>query len=364
MTVKETRLNNYLSNLPDFVFNFITMAYDGESINTQIAYCIDIKCFLTFLMKQPEFKNIKCIDNFEVSDLEKVTLMHLTTFKAYLEEYEVCYKTISGDEKKITLTNDQKGISRKLSSLRSLFSYLFKAELISKNITEKLNLPKIKHKIKKSLSFKDTINLINALYHGEQYIKEPKTLRNYQKRKQRDIAIFVTLLGTGLRVSELTELNVSDIDFDNSSFVIIRKGGDNQEIYMPLQVENEIYLYLEERNSIRNIKDKDALFLSNRGTRITISTIEKLLKGYCGMVGIEHKDKTTVHALRRTFACQLIEDGIDIKLVSELMGHKDISTTAKFYAHHNKKAHRDVMFKRILPNVELKNIDTMAKMDK
>ena len=94
---------------------------------------------------------------------------------------------------------------------------------------------------------------------------------------------------------------------------------------------------------MKDLKDKDALFVNRLGKRMTAQGVEKNLKKYCQVVGITDPDKTRPHALRRTFACNLIADGVDIKMVAELMGHKNIEVTHKFYAQYNSQARRDVM---------------------
>lgn len=344
MTNKGVQLADLLSDLPDFVFDFIKKHYDGESINTQIAYCIDIRTFLRYLKSLPEFQDI-ALDQFTPGDMQRVTYNMLLNYKAYLEHYIL--PPSEHRQKAVVVTNTAKGIVRKLSSLRSLYSYLFKADLIDKNVTEKLDLPKVHHRIKKPLTAQETLKLIDVVFRGEKYLSG-KAKDAYLQRKQRDIAIFMTLLGTGIRVSELVGLNLSDLDFENRSFMVKRKGGEFQEIYMPLQVEEELRAYLEARAAVRAV-EKEAVFLSNRGTRLTVSSIEKMIKRYCTLAGITSREKTTVHALRRTFACSLLEDGVDLKLVSELLGHRDISVTARFYAQHNKATHKRIMEERTIP---------------
>lgn len=357
MRTKSVQLSNILSELPDFVFDFIRKYYDGDSINTQVAYATDIRTYLRFLLKQPQFSHIKKLEDFTPEHLEKVDLNLMLDYKVYLERYENTYTTSTGKKKTVVLTNSKKGIVRKLCTLRSLYSYLFKSDSIEKDITQKLDLPKVHHRIKKPLTVMETMNIIDVIYEGEKYL-EGRELALYKKRKQRDIAIFVTLLGTGIRVSELVGLDIEDIDFDNSSLMILRKGGDNQEIPMPLQVENEIYLYLQERLEIEDAKDKNALFLSNRKRRISVSAVEKMIKKYCSLAGVFNNDKTTVHALRRTFACRLLEEGYDIKLISELLGHKDVVVTSRFYAQHNITTHR-----RVMQNINLPIPDSKAALN-
>lgn len=338
---KNSYLQSFLSSLPDFVFEYIEMYYTGESINTQMGYSLDIKIFLDYLRKF-RFHDIEKNEDFTPEHMEQVRAEDLIRFKSYLKEYESEYTGADGKIVKRIRHNSSYGINRKLSSVRGLFVYLYKTDRISQNITDKVDMNRLSQKIKKPLTTQESVRLINAIYHAEEFL-DGRSLSEYLSRKQRDIAIFITYLGTGIRVSELVNLNMGDICFDTSSFIVTRKGGDEQEIFMPLQVENELFKYSEERNLMENIKDKDAFFISRQGRRMTTSSVEKMLKKYCLMAGITDPDKARPHALRRTFACRLLEDGVDIKMVAELMGHKNIEVTHKFYAQYNSKARREVM---------------------
>ncbi len=345
---KTTTLQNFLSDMPDFVFQYIYEYYDGDSINTQLGYCIDLRIFLKFL-RERKFKKIDKLEDFTVEHMESVTVDDLIGFKAYLRQYDI--ETINENGKTITrtVTNSPYGINRKLSSVRGLFTYLYKTDKLSQNITEKVDFAKLHQKIKKPLTTQESCRLVDIIYNGENYFKG-RFLTEYLRRKQRDIAIFITYMGTGIRVSELVNLNIGDICFETSSFIVTRKGGDQQEIFMPVQVENELFIYMQERLKT-DAADKKALFLSRQGKRITIGAIEHMLKNYCHAVGITNPDKTRPHALRRTFACRMLEEGVDIKMVAELMGHKNIEVTHKFYAQYSSKARRDVMSAfEVIPN--------------
>lgn len=337
---KHARLMNFLSNLPDFVFDYIEISYSGESINTQIGYSIDIKTFLEYL-KQFKFKDVERLEDFTLAHMEQVTLRDLNAFTAYLKEYETDTVTIDGRHVKRVRKNSAYGINRKLSGIRGLFAYLYKNDLISQNVTDKLDFKKIHQKMKRPLTTQETIDLLDVIYNGEKYY-EGRDLTEYNNRKLRDIALFTAYLGTGCRVSELINLDVKDVSFDTSSFVVTRKGGDEQEIFMPVQVENELYNYMQERAENKNAKD-DALFLSRLGKRMTAQGVEKLLKKYCATVGIYDSDKARPHALRRTFACNLIADGVDIKMVAELMGHKNIEVTHRYYTQYAVEKRKEVM---------------------
>lgn len=334
-------LTKILTTLPDFVFDYIEMAYSGESVNTQIGYSIDIKTFLEYL-RRFRFRDIERIDEFTPAHLNDVTLRDLNGFKAYLQEYESEYVNAAGKTIKLIRRNNEYGINRKLSGIRGLFLYLYKNDLIDHNVTDKLDFKKIHQKMKKPLSTQDTINLIDVLYEGENYF-EGRSRASYLNRKQRDIALFTAYLGTGCRVSELVNLNINDVDFESSSFIVTRKGGDQQEVFMPLQVENEMLKYMEQRLDMKNVKDTDALFISRNGKRILPQTVEKNLKTYCKAAGITDPDKMHPHALRRTFACNMIADGVDIKMVAELMGHKNIEVTHRYYTQYAVEKRKKIM---------------------
>ena len=324
---KYVDLTKILTKLPDYVFDYIEVAYDGESVNTQIGYSIDIKTFLEYLIKF-KFGNGISTESITADMLNEVTLRDLNGFKAYL------IKRIR--------TNNEYGINRKLSGVRGLFLYLYKNDYIDHNVTDKLDFKKLHQKMKRPLSTNDVMNLINVLYNGEDYF-EGRSRASYLNRKQRDIALFTAYLGTGCRVSELVNLNIADVDFETSSFIVTRKGGDRQEIFMPIQVENEMCKYVEERLADEDTKDTDPLFISRNNKRILPQTVEKNLKNYCRAAGITDPEKMHPHALRRTFACNLIADGIDIKMVAELMGHKNIEVTHRYYTQYASERRKEVM---------------------
>lgn len=338
---KNQYLHSYLRELPDFVFSYIEEYYSGESVNTKLGYSLDLKVFFDFLRFE-KFFGVERNEQFTVEHIDKVTPVMLIRFKSYLREYEISYTSPLGRPVTRTVRNSAHGINRKLSAVRGLFIYLYKTEQISQNVTDKVDFMKLHQKIKKPLTTQETVRLIDVLYNGEKYY-EGRQLTEYRRRRLRDIALFITYLGTGVRVSELVALNVGDIDFDEEncmgSFIVTRKGGDQQEIFMPPQVFEALKEYIDSLDA----KDSDPLFCNRSGVRIKVGGVEKLLKGYCQTVGITHPDKTRPHALRRTFACQLLADGVDIKMVAELMGHKNIEVTHRYYAQYSAAQRREIM---------------------
>ena len=101
------------------------------------------------------------------------------------------------------------------------------------------------------------------IYNGEKYYTG-RDLTEYKNRKKRDIALFTAYLGTGCRVSELINLDIRDVCFDTSSFVVTRKGGDEQEIFMPVQVENELFTYMQERVENEKAKERRTFYQPSR----------------------------------------------------------------------------------------------------
>ena len=350
---KNKYLRSYLCDLPDFVFSYIEEYYSGESINTKLAYSLDIKVFFDFLRNEG-FSGIENNADFTTEHMNLVTPVLLIHFKSYLREYETEYISPRGKPVRRVLKNSAYGINRKLSAVRGLFIFLYKTEQISQNVTDKVDFMKLHQKIKKPLTTQETIKLIDVLYNGENYFSG-RQLAEYNRKKLRDIAIFITYLGTGVRVSELVALNVGDLDFDTEtcagSFILTRNGGDQQEIFMPPQVYEALKNYTD---SIEE-KDTSPLFLNRSGQRLKVGGVEKILKTYCAAVGITHPDKTRPHALRRTFACQLLSDGVDIKMVAELMGHKNIEVTHRYYAQYSAKQQREIMHSHTVFDAEKNN---------
>lgn len=149
----------------------------------------------------------------------------------------------------------------------------------------------------------------------------------------RDRAIMSTLFSTGLRVSELVGLNVADISFDRGEIAVLGKGKKLRLVFLSPETLETIKLYLSERNLSEPEICKvsvEPVFLSNRGTRLTVRSIERLVKKYANIAGITKK--VSPHTLRHSFATDLLISGADIRSVQSMLGHASISTT-QIYTH-------------------------------
>lgn len=213
--------------------------------------------------------------------------------------------------------------SRLISSLKNFFDYLIIEKIIFINPINSIQYPKIATKIPETLSTQEIDKLID-------YLKKSK------KNSLRNCTILEVLYSCGLRVSELTNLNISDIFFDDLLIKILGKGRKERFVPMSKIVKDMIkdYLNSERFNTITKKGFEDILFLNNRGeklTRVMIYTILNIAKKGTGI-----KKKVSPHILRHSFATHLIENGADISSIQHMLGHTNITTTER-YLHVSKK---------------------------
>ena len=164
----------------------------------------------------------------------------------------------------------------------------------------------------------------------------PRQKQFHQKTKVRDCALLALMLGTGIRVSECVGLNLSDVDIKEQGIHIHRKGGKEATVYFSDEVAQYLERYLEERRTLGSIEtetgsqDEPALFLSLRKKRLTVRSVEYLVKKYASVA--TPKKKITPHKLRSSYGSALYAKTNDIYLVADILGHNDVNITRKFYA--------------------------------
>lgn len=223
------------------------------------------------------------------------------------------------------IINDNKAVTRnrKLFACRSFYKYLLNYGIVEKNPAELIESSKTDNRLEPIyLKLKEAKKFIEA-------IKEHGGIN-----QRRDLAIVKLFLYAGLRISELVNLDFDNIDFEDNSIKFYGKG--NKERYVPLHedVIRSIKSYMKERNSIK-IKDRDArqaIFISRHGRRISPRTIQLFVKKYAKKAGLSRAEKITPHKLRHTFASTLYKKTKDIKILQDLLGHENLSTT-QIYTH-------------------------------
>ena len=319
-----SRLNNLLKEMPPFLADFFRGISEITSTRTRIAYSYDLRIFLNFLVEEVDYFANKDIENIALSDLDKVTATDIELFLEYLTYY-VRYRKNAYSH----YHNDESGKMRKLSSIRTLYNYYYKKQLIRTNPSLLVDTPKTRQKNIIHLETNEVSQLLDEIESGQKLSKTQKKFHFHNKR--RDLAIVTLLLGTGIRISECVGLDVDHIDFDINAMQVTRKGGNNSTIYFNDEVSMALKMYLIERKAIEP-KDgnKNALFLSLHRRRITDRSIQLLVKKYSGLV--TKMKNITPHKLRSTYGTSLYRETNDIYLVAEVLGHVDINTTKKHYA--------------------------------
>lgn len=315
------RLRDVLKTLPPFCRDFFRAIEPRTTTKTRISYAYDIRIFFQFLLEQnPAFRDWS-MDAFTVDVLDQLTAVDLEEYEEYLKVYQ------AGDK---TETNGERGLKRKMSSLRSFYAYYFKREMIHTNPTVLVDVPKIHQKSIIRLEADEVALLLDYIEHGGDDLTGQKKVY-YEKTKDRDLALVTLLLGTGVRVSELVGLNIGDVDFKNNGIRILRKGGNEMIVYFGTEVEQALKDYLEiSRTAITPVAGhEEALFLSGQRKRISVDAVEKMVKKYASAISVK---TITPHKLRSTYGTALYRETGDIYLVADVLGHSDVNTTKKHYA--------------------------------
>ncbi len=321
-TIENTkRLRQMMKELPPFCTDFFRGIEPRTSSRTRIAYAYDLKTFFEFLKKQnPMFADYEPKD-FTLQILEELHLMDIEEYMEFLK----CYST----DKKEDLVNTERGIMRKISSLKILYNYFYRTERIKNNPAALVQLPKMHEKEIIRLEIDEVARLLDQVEEGDALTEKQQAY--HEKTKVRDLAIMTLLLGTGIRVSECVGLNLNDLDFNNGSMRIHRKGGKEVILYFGSEVEFALKDYLEEREHIIPEKGhEEALFLSMQRKRLAVRSVENLVKKYARVV--TPLKKITPHKLRSTYGTSLYRETGDIYLVADVLGHSDVNTTKKHYA--------------------------------
>lgn len=327
--VTTLRLRQMQNSLPKFCRDYFLGIKDTTSTRTRLAYAYDLRIFFEFIHdNNPIYKNTKITD-FTISILEEISAQDIVEYMDYLSYYE--------NEDGEVMTNDERGKQRKLASLRSMYNYFFKMEMIEKNPAALVDFPKLHKKEIIRLDPGEVATLLDNVESGEEMTK--KQLQFHEKTKVRDLALITLLLGTGIRVSECVGLDVNNVDFRNNGILIRRKGGYEDIVYFGDEVEQALKDYLDVRSHMIPVEGHEsALFLSLQNKRLTVRSVELLVKKYASTV--TNLKKITPHKLRSTFGTNLYQETGDIYLVADILGHKDVNTTKKHYAAQNEERKR------------------------
>lgn len=303
-------MKNLPQDTPYFLKDFITYmeAIRGKSKNTVSEYFFDLRTFLRYMKvlhmnaSLNEFESIP-IDDISIEFIQSITLHDLYEFLSYTSSERL---------------NNANSRARKVAALRSFFKYLnTKAKLISDNPAKDLDSPKIPKSLPKYLSLDESRSLLSHIDGND---------------KLRDYAIITLFLNCGMRLSELAAINLKDIK--DEKLTVIGKGNKERVIYLNKACMQAINAYIEKERPKEGIKHphQNALFISRNKQRLSIKTIQHLVKKHLQAAGLDDT-KYSVHKLRHTAATLMYQHGhVDVRVLQEILGHTNLATT-QIYTH-------------------------------
>lgn len=332
------RLRAAQLDLPAFCTDFFRAMEPQTSPLTRLAYAYDFKLFFYFLQTEiPEFADM-VTDKWTCADVERITTRHIDMYMEFLDLYMKVQSGGDGNIMTLERVNSAPGKLRKLSSLRSLFKFLFKREMIKVNTAELVDMPKVPEKPiirlepDEMLHFIDEVDGGNALSARQQ--------KYHDLTRKRDLAMILLFLGTGIRVSECVGLDLEDLDFSINAMLVTRKGGDEMVLYFSDEVARALQDYIELREQVEPLPGNEhALFLSLQRRRMSVRAVEKMVKKYA-QIAVPLKRRISPHKLRSTFGTNLYHETGDIYLVADVLGHSDVNTTRRHYAAQSDDARR------------------------
>lgn len=296
----------------------------GKSEATVKEYYFDLRTFFRYLKCSQGCADFNSISSVSISDItpEDLKSVNLSFIYEYMY-YITSVRKNSGNSR-----------ARKASSIKSFFKYLTtKANVLKENPAKDLDTPKIPDLLPKHLTLDESIRLLDSI-EGEFY--------------ERDYCIVTFFLNCGLRLSELVSINMNDIQ--DNSFKVIGKGSKERTIYMNNACRDALMKYLEVRPH-DGVKDRDALFLSKRKTRISTKMVQVIVKNALKKAGLD-TSKYSVHKLRHTAATLMYKHGnVDVRALQEILGHKQLSTT-QIYTHVDSAQLRDAVNKNPLADIK------------
>ena len=309
--------------LPDFCSSYLSDKGIRCKTDTLVMTCRDLLDFFNWLIQSNPELSGKTPHELQREHLAMLTYDDINEFQ---------------NNRLHVLNNKPARVARIMSTLRTFFKYQYSSVRIPRN------------KAIVRLESEEVHELITAVEHSYASSKRAQQIR--RKNRYRDTAIIVLLLNTGIRISELVGLNVDDVNLvtDEPSIFIIRKGGGADQVFLNRAAADAIQRYIElERDQYLSPEDKEsALFLSNRHHRFTVRSIQKMIENYVDIAFPQKSDSIHPHTFRKTYGTRLYDLTGDIKMVQDVLGHEDPSTTSTYYIGSSHKR-------------EAKNIDPYAE---
>lgn len=309
---------NYRADSPKILLEFLSYheTVKAHSQKTVDEYYLDLRNFFRYMkqLRDPSLADLS-MDEIDIRDIGiefigSITLTDVYSYLAYLSRDRLNRPNSENSDRGLSASTR----ARKVATLRSFFNYLCnKVHLLPDNPIKDIDSPKIKKTLPRYLTLDESIRLL-------QEVDGPN--------RERDLCILTLFLNCGLRISELIELNRSDIQDD--ALRVLGKGNKIRIVYLNDACKDALNLYLKVRPVVGG-KDRDALFVSRNRQRISRSTVHNLVKKHLSDAGLD-STKYSAHKLRHTAATLMLQNGVDVKAVQEVLGHEHLNTT-EIYTH-------------------------------
>lgn len=306
------KINKLLNEMPDFVSDFIYNFGRVENYATKLEYCRDIKIYLEFIANYLNDNCEKSIRELSIKDVSNIEILDINRFLT----------TLSGNHKEAT-------VKRKRASLSSMYGFFVATGKMSRNPIAATKTIKVPSKEVVYLTNDEQRILLNTVRHGTKL--RDSIAKVHYIYADRDSAMFILLLDTGLRVSEMLDTDIIDYNLEECSVVVTRKGGDTQIVYYSDECRDYLKKYFDAQKAKYGLSEKNLkfpAFTTSTGNRLGVRAVEILVKKY---VSVCLPDKTKIispHKLRSSFAMSFYAaSDNDILLLKKKMNHKSIQTT-------------------------------------
>lgn len=295
----------------------------GHSKKTVDEYFLDLRTFFRYLKisrglvnRDTAFDEISIMD-VDLEFIKSVTLSDIYDFLSFLSRDREKHPGSHHVEYGLNAASR----ARKIATIRSFYKYLYaKEKLIEENPVKDLDSPKLIKSLPRYLTLEESVRLLSSVD---------------GKNRERDYCILTLFLNCGLRISELVGLDITSVSED--SLRVLGKGGKERIVFLNDACIRAIKDYLAVRNQVST--NTPALFISSRRERISKSTVHDLVKKHLAAAGID-STKYSAHKLRHTAATLMLQNGVDVRTLQELLGHEHLNTT-QIYTHVESESLRD-----------------------
>ncbi|MCR5826508.1 MAG: tyrosine recombinase XerC [Oscillospiraceae bacterium] len=316
---------DYRNEAPEILRDFLSYheTIKAHSQHTVDEYFLDLRNFFRYLKltRDPALKG-RALSEIDIMDVDlalirSVTLTDVYGYMSYLSRERPQHPNSSRSNYGLTAASR----ARKISTIRSFYGYLTnKVHLIEQNPVKEMDTPKLRKSLPKYLTLDESLQLLQSVD---------------GKNRERDYAILTLFLNCGLRISELCGINLSDIQ--DEALRVLGKGNKVRIVYLNRACVDALNAYLAVRRPITG-RDSDALFLSAQNKRISKSMVHALVKRHISAAGLDAAQYSS-HKLRHTAATLMLQNGVDVRAVQEVLGHEHLNTT-EIYTHIDNEALR------------------------